>query len=109
MLSEIALEVHDPTIKSARDFTKERLYRDGVVRDAIRTTGDEKRAVDGLLNVAKAALEQVEAGDRGKWMDLADQSMKTLGSWTREFDVLQAMRSQADSRSLDRPIHITHS
>ena len=84
LLSEIAQEIHDPTIKSAREFTKERLYRDGMARDAIRTTGDEKKAVDGLMGLARVALDKVDKGDKGKWLELADQSMRILGTWTRQ-------------------------
>ncbi|ORX37714.1 tRNA binding protein [Kockovaella imperatae] len=81
LLSDIALEIHDPTIKSAREFTKERSHRDGLVRDAIRTTGDENKAVEGLINLAKAALEKPE------WLDIADQAVRTLATWTPWIDL----------------------
>jgi exportin-T len=88
ILTDIALEVHDSTMKSARTFTPQRQQRDGAIRDAIRTTGDERLAIDGLLNLAVKGLDIVESGragqDRSKWINLIDQAVKTLAAWTRE-------------------------
>ena len=96
LLSEIAMEIHDPVMKSARAYIDGRASRDGVIRDVIRTSGDEKLAVEGMLNLATKGLDQVAAGDRGTWLDLVDQSMRTLASWTRWSPVLRIL-SGADS------------
>lgn len=63
-----------------------RQQKDGVIRDSIRTTGDEKLAVAGLLSLAVKGLDTIESGqgDRTKWIDVVCQALKTLASWARE-------------------------
>lgn len=87
ILNEIAQEIHDSTLRSARTFSGQRQNRDGVIRDAIRSTGDERLAIDGLMTLAESALGVLEQGasDKGKWLELADYSLKTLASWIREW------------------------
>jgi exportin-T len=85
LLSEISLEVHDTTIRATRDYNAARQQKDGTIRDSIRTTGDERLAVDGLLGLAQKGLDVVESGsgDRNKWIDVTSQALKTLASWIR--------------------------
>jgi exportin-T len=87
LLLEIAQEIHDSTIKSARNYTVGRHARDGLIRDSIRSTGDERLAVDGLVNLVETALGVVESGsgDRAKWIETADLALKALGAWIREY------------------------
>lgn len=80
LFNEIALEIHDSTVKSARPWSKDRQERDGNIRDVIRSSGDEALAIEGLLGVAEKALDMKES----KWMDIAELAMRTLGAWTRE-------------------------
>jgi hypothetical protein len=87
LLIEIAQEVHDSTMKSARQYSEARQARDGLIRDAIRTTGDERMAVDGLLALVERGLGVVERGgdpQGKKWTDVVDLAIKALASWTRE-------------------------
>jgi exportin-T len=79
LLNEIALEIHDSTMRSARPFSQTRFLRDGNIRDSIRSSGDEASAVQGMLQVAQRALDQ-----GGKWLEVGDFAMKTLATWTRE-------------------------
>lgn len=83
LFNEIALEIHDSTVKSARLWSKDRQERDGKIRDVIRSSGDEALAVEGLLGITDKALS---AGE-GKWLEIAELAMKTMGAWTRESDV----------------------
>lgn len=85
LMSEIALEIHDSTIKSARIATSGRNLRDGLIRDAIRTSGDEKIAVEGMLRIVERGLGLVESGQNVPgWLDLVELSLRTLSTWTRE-------------------------
>jgi exportin-T len=84
ILYEIAQEIHDTTMRTARVFSTARQHRDGVIRDAIRSTGDERIAVDGLLRLAETSLGVLERERSAKWLELAEAAMKTLASWTRE-------------------------
>jgi exportin-T len=58
-----------------------------LIRDSIRSTGDERLAVDGLVNLVETALGVVESGsgDRAKWIETADLALKALGAWIREY------------------------
>ncbi|ORY34741.1 armadillo-type protein [Naematelia encephala] len=96
MLSEIAMEIHDSTIRSSRSWAKETHQRDGLIRDAIRTSGDERMAVEGMLALAEKGLTVVESGqgDRGKWLELAEMSMKTLATWTPWTDLAVSLTQQ---------------
>jgi exportin-T len=87
LLTEIALEIHDATMKSARTFSPTRQEKDGETRDKIRKMGDEKLAVSGLLGLAQKGLEVIESGqgDTARWTDVACQALRTLASWTREW------------------------
>ena len=79
LFNEIALEIHDSTIRSARPFSQTRFVRDGNIRDSIRQSGDEASAVQGMLGVAQRAIDQ-----GGKWLDVGELAMKTLATWTRK-------------------------
>jgi len=85
-LLEIAQEVHDSTIKSARSFTDGRHARDGFIRDTIRSSGDERLAVDGLVGLVETSLNVIERGGEGtrSWIETADLALKALGAWIRE-------------------------
>ncbi|WWD20310.1 exportin-T [Kwoniella shandongensis] len=87
VLSEIAQEVHDSTLKSARSYSKDRQSRDGVVRDVIRSSGDEKLAVDGMLALAERGMDAIEKGEGGKWAEVVDATLKTLAAWTPWVDL----------------------
>lgn len=85
LLIEIAQEVHDSVIKSARSFTDGRHARDGFIRDSVRSSGDERLAVDGLVGLVETSLGVVERGGDGsqKWVETADLALKALGAWIR--------------------------
>lgn len=84
LLLEIAQEIHDTTLKTARIMTKERQDRDGVVRDVIRSSGDDKTAVEGMLGIIEKGLEQINRGnDSDKWAEAVDATLKTLSAWIR--------------------------
>jgi exportin-T len=80
LLSEIAQEIHDSTMRSAREWDDKRQMRDGMIRDAIRTSGDETRAVSGLLRLAEGGGE------------LAELALRTLSTWTRELILRASLR-----------------
>lgn len=89
LLLEIAQEIHDTTLKTARIMTKERQERDGVVRDVIRSSGDDKTAVQGMLGIIEKGLEQMNSGNSSdKWAEAVDATLKTLSAWIRKFFVL---------------------
>lgn len=84
LLLEIAQEIHDTTLKTARIMTKERQDRDGVVRDVIRSSGDDKTAVEGMLGIIEKGLEQINRGNNSdKWAEAVDATLKTLSAWIR--------------------------
>lgn len=65
-------------------MTKERQDRDGVVRDVIRSSGDDKTAVEGMLRIIEKGLEQINGGnDSDKWAEAVDATLKTLSAWIR--------------------------
>jgi hypothetical protein len=39
-----------------------------------------------MLTVAERALSAVQAGDSGKWLEVGELALKTLSTWTREFE-----------------------
>lgn len=73
-------------MKSARDYSSSRQAKDGTIRDRIRTTGDEKLAVSGLLGLAAKGLDALEAGqgDASKWKGIVCQALQTVAYWTRK-------------------------
>lgn len=83
LLREIAQEIHDNVIRSARAFSKERQHRDGVIRDVIRSSGDERLAVEGMLKLASKGLELSKSDP--KWLEATQMALKTLASWARKF------------------------
>jgi exportin-T len=87
LLTEIALEIHDSTMRSARPWSKQRQERDGVIRDVIRTSGDERLAVEGMMSLAEKGLDAVERRDAEaeKWLEASEQALRTLAMWTREY------------------------
>ncbi|WVQ96040.1 hypothetical protein IAU59_003140 [Kwoniella sp. CBS 9459] len=87
VLSEIAQEIHDTTLKSARAYSKDRQERDGVVRDVIRSSGDERVAVDGMLALAEKGVDMLEQGGDTKWAEITDSTLKTLTTWTPWVDL----------------------
>ncbi|KIR29357.1 exportin-T [Cryptococcus deuterogattii LA55] len=88
LLLEIAQEIHDTTLKTARIMTKERQDRDGVVRDVIRSSGDDKTAVEGMLGIIEKGLEQINRGnDSDKWAEAVDATLKTLSAWIPWIDL----------------------
>ncbi|WVF68493.1 hypothetical protein IAT40_003260 [Kwoniella sp. CBS 6097] len=87
VLSEIAQEIHDTTLKSARAYSKDRQERDGVVRDVIRSSGDERLAVDGMLALAEKGVDTLEQGGDAKWAEVTDSTLKTLATWTPWVDL----------------------
>ncbi len=61
--------------------------RDGTIRDVIRSSGDERLAVEGLLGLSEKGLDLIEgatAGQKQKWLDLVELALKTLATWTRQ-------------------------
>ncbi|WWC65824.1 uncharacterized protein I303_108446 [Kwoniella dejecticola CBS 10117] len=84
VLTEIAQEVHDTTLRSARKYSKDRQERDGVVRDVIRSSGDERLAVEGMLGLIEKGLEQ---GDDAQWLKLVEATLKTMVTWTPWVDL----------------------
>ena len=84
LLADIALEIHDSTMRSARSWSKTRQDRDGIIRDAIRTTGDETLAIQGLVSLAEKGLHVLERGESAKWQEVTELAIRTLGMWTRE-------------------------
>ncbi|RXK35182.1 hypothetical protein M231_07553 [Tremella mesenterica] len=89
LLNEIALEVHDTTIRSVRPWSKERTERDGMIRDTIRTSGDERLVIDALLSVAERGLNVIENGQQSgtRWQETVELTLKTVAAWTPWVDI----------------------
>ncbi|KAK6908461.1 hypothetical protein I203_102463 [Kwoniella mangroviensis CBS 8507] len=87
ILTEIAQEVHDVTLRSARKFSKDRQQRDGEVRDVIRSSGDERLAMEGMLGLVEKGLDALEQGGEGKWLDVVETALKTMVTWTPWVDL----------------------
>ncbi|WWC92796.1 uncharacterized protein L201_007755 [Kwoniella dendrophila CBS 6074] len=87
VLTEIAQEVHDTTLRSARKYSKDRQERDGVVRDVIRSSGDERLAVNGMLGLLEKGLDMLDRGGEGKWLEVVEATLKTMVTWTPWVDL----------------------
>ncbi|TXT13691.1 hypothetical protein VHUM_01058 [Vanrija humicola] len=85
LLIEIALEIHDNIIKSARAWSNERQLRDGSIREAIRSTGDERMAVEGLLSLANKGVALSKGN--AKWLEVSQAALKALVHWTPWVDL----------------------
>jgi exportin-T len=92
LLIEVAQEVHDSVVKSARTFSPTRLKTDGVIRDSIRSSGDERLAVDGLIRLVETSLSVMESGgeNRQKWLETGDLALKALSAWIRKLRFMPA-------------------
>lgn len=82
LLSEIALEIHDSVMRSTREYSRDRQQRDGRVRDVIRSSGDERLAVEGMLSLAGKGLG-LSSGNK-QWLEATQLALKALASWTRK-------------------------
>lgn len=73
-------------MRSARSWSEQRQIRDGLIRDYVRQSGDERVALESLLRLTEKGLVVLEAGgaDQAKWLEVAELSMKTMAGWTRE-------------------------
>ncbi|KAK4688536.1 exportin-T, partial [Tremellales sp. Uapishka_1] len=94
LLVEIAQEVHDSTLRSAREITDGRLARDADARDAVRQRGDERLAVEGLLGLAESGLEVISRGGDGqlaKWKEAVELAVKALALWAPWIDIAVAL------------------
>ncbi|WVQ66053.1 uncharacterized protein L199_004231 [Kwoniella botswanensis] len=87
VLTEIAQEVHDVTLRSARKFSKDRQQRDGEVRDVIRSSGDERLAMEGMLGLVEKGLDALEQGGEAKWLDVVETALRTMVTWTPWVDL----------------------
>ncbi|KAL1411126.1 pre-tRNA nuclear export protein [Vanrija albida] len=85
LLIEIALEIHDNIIKSARAWSNERQLRDGSIREVIRSSGDERMAVEGLLSLANKGVGLSKGN--AKWLEVTQAALKALGHWTPWVDL----------------------
>ena len=103
LLIEVAQEVHDNTVKSARTFSAQRLRTDGVIRDTIRSSGDERLAVDGLVRLVETSLGVMEGGgeNRQKWLETGDLALKALAAWIRKLPNPLIRGLSADTTSMD--------
>ncbi|KAL7425109.1 pre-tRNA nuclear export protein [Cryptotrichosporon argae] len=91
ILIEIAQEIHDVLLKSARVQSRDRNVRDGQIRDSIRTSGDERLVVEGLLALVQKGL--ASAGEV-KALELTELALKALGSWTPWVDLSVTLTPQ---------------
>lgn len=82
LLIEIAQEIHDTVMRSARAYSNVRQHRDGTIRDVIRTSGDERIAMESLLALANKGMEMCK-GDK-QWLEVTQLALKALGAWSRE-------------------------
>ncbi len=82
MLCEIAGEVHDPLLKSARQHTEERRLRDMHVRDSLRQRDDSKLVMEALERLVQRGLQKVD--DR-VWVEAVEWGLRAMCSWAREW------------------------
>lgn len=84
LLCEIAAEVHDPLLRSARRWTEERNARDGQVRDTLRIRGEVKVIMEGLVRLVELGLksEGVPA-----MQEIMEWSLNTLATWAPWVDI----------------------
>ncbi|BEJ16561.1 hypothetical protein CspHIS471_0511660 [Cutaneotrichosporon sp. HIS471] len=90
LLIEIALEIHDTVMRSARPHSGSRQQRDGVIRDVIRTSGDEQLVVKSLLTLTSKGLEMCGSGNK-QWLEVTQLGLKALGAWTPWVDLAVAL------------------
>jgi exportin-T len=91
LIYEIAGEIHDATLRSARAWSDERFKRDGAIRDMIRTRGDGVAVIGALFGVVRQGVDRVEAGERGKWAELVELAIAAIAAWTRECQLTVAL------------------
>lgn len=84
MLCEIAAEVHDPLLRTARNWSAERNYRDGQIRDSVRVRGEVKTIVDVLVDMVEKALE---SGTQGPPQEVIDLALNVLVTWSPWVDI----------------------
>lgn len=84
LIYEIAGEIHDATLRSARAWSEDRFKRDGAIRDMIRTRGDGVAVINALFAIVRQGVERVEAGERGKWVELVEWTIIAIAAWTRK-------------------------
>ncbi|KAJ9097300.1 hypothetical protein QFC21_004969 [Naganishia friedmannii] len=92
LLCEIASEVHDPLLKSARSFAGDRNRRDGMVRDSLRATGDTKAVIEGALGLVERGMNvtgQPMLEESVEW------ALKTLGAWAPWVDITTSVTPES--------------
>lgn len=82
LLCEIASEVHDPLLKSARSFAGDRNKRDGMVRDSLRATGDTEAVIKGTLALVEKGMNIT---GQPMFEEAVEWSLKTLAAWARKY------------------------
>jgi hypothetical protein len=90
VLCEIAAEVHDPLLKSARVHSEERRLRDALVRDHLRGGGDTKRVMEALESLVTRGMDKV---DVPAWAEAVEWALRAMCSWAREFSNARMGRS----------------
>ncbi len=82
VLCEIAAEVHDPLLKSARAHSEERRVRDGAVRDHLRSNGDTKRVMEALEGLVERGMDNV---GQPVWSEAVEWALRATCSWARKW------------------------
>ncbi|KAJ9119660.1 hypothetical protein QFC22_003370 [Naganishia vaughanmartiniae] len=92
LLCEIASEVHDPLLKSARSFAGDRNRRDGMVRDSLRATGDTKAVIEGALGLVERGMN---ATGQPMLEEAVEWALRTLGAWAPWVDITTSVTPES--------------
>ena len=82
LLCEIASEVHDPLLRSARSYAGDRNKRDGLVRDSLRATGDTQAVIEGTLALVERGMNMT---GQPMMEEAVEWALRTLAAWAREY------------------------
>lgn len=107
LLCEIASEVHDPLLKSARSFAGDRNKRDGMVRDSLRATGDTEAVIKGTLALVEKGMN---VAGQPLFEEAVEWGLRTLAAWARKhlLDSVTAHTLRVSFDSLGRHFHVGH-
>jgi len=84
VLCEIAAEVHDPLLKSARAHSEERRVRDALVRDHLRGGGDTKRVMEALESLVTRGMDKINVP---AWTEAVEWALRAMCSWAPWVDI----------------------
>ncbi|GHJ86694.1 hypothetical protein NliqN6_3096 [Naganishia liquefaciens] len=92
LLCEIASEIHDPLLRSARSFAGDRNKRDGLVRDSLRATGDTQAVIEGTLVLVERGMNVT---GQPMMEEAVEWALRTLAAWAPWVDITISVTPQS--------------